>query len=95
MNIFDFKKTTLDGYSIMGYFNNCEIEGFMVWFLEQCIKVNDIDAAINTIANEDYLCDMNILEKVNEQQYRLTESSKEKLLEVYKKEFLEPEEFSL
>lgn len=78
-----------------GIFDKFEIEQFMAWFLHQCVKANNLDHVVKTRNNEDYLCPMGILEKVDEQQYRLTEQSKEKLYTVYKRKFLEPEDFRI
>lgn len=79
----------------MGMFDKYEIEAFMAWFLQQCIDKNDIDAVIKTRANEDYLCDRGILVKVDTQQYRLSESTKKKLYEEYKRMFIEPSDFEV
>ncbi len=76
-------------------FGKCEIEQFMAWFLRQCIEKGDIDADIRTRMNEDYLCDRDILIKTGTQRYRLSESSKQILHDVYKRNFLEPSEFEL
>ena len=78
-----------------GCFGKMEIEAFMAWFLRQCIEANDLDHVVKTRCNEDHLCPMGILEKVGEQQYKMTDESKRKLLEIYKREFLEPEDFSM
>lgn len=93
MDISDF--TEVINKHPFGTFGKMEIESFMAWFLKQCIAAGDIDAVVKTKMNEDYLCDRDILIKVGEQQYRLTESSKKTLHNFYQRNFLEPSEFSL
>lgn len=86
LSVKDFKKPTSHPFGMMeGERHASEKEGFMAWFLGQCIKAGDIDAAIKTKNNEDYMEGLGYLVKVSKQTYRLTTKSKGLLFAHYGK----------
>jgi len=86
LTIEDFTKPTSHPFGMMrGERQAIEKEGFMAYFLGQCIKAGDIDAQIQTVSNKDYMEGLGYLEKVKKQTYRLTQKSKDLLYVHYGK----------
>ncbi|MCK5606654.1 hypothetical protein KAR91_32430 [Candidatus Pacearchaeota archaeon] len=86
LTIDDFKKPTSHPFGMMvGERQASEKEGFMAFFLAQCIKAGDIDAEIKTVSNEDYMEGLGYLKKVKKQTYQLTKKSKGLLFAYYGK----------
>lgn len=82
MDITMFNKPTTHP---LNTFRDYNIESFMVWFLNQCIKMHNINAVITTKYNQDNLVEKGLLKKIGERQYSLTVKSKGLLYSVYGK----------
>lgn len=79
LTIEDFTKPTshpLGMLEQMHLQHTSETEGFMAWFLGQCIDANDLDAEIKTRNCEDHMTVLDLLEKVGKKTYKLTRKAK-------------------
>ena len=77
LTIDDYKKPDSHPYGMLrGECHASEKESFMAWCLIQCIKANNLDAEFETVDNEDGMVDIDMLKKVKEKTYQLTQKAK-------------------
>ena len=77
LTIKDYKKPDSHPFGMLrGEQHASEKESFMAWCLSQCIKSNNLDAEFETVANEDVMVTIDMLEKVADKTYRLTRKAK-------------------
>lgn len=89
LTIEDFKKPTSHPFGMLAEMHlqhTSETEGFMAWFLAQCIDAKDIDAEIKTRNCEDHMTGLQLLKKVSKKTYKLTTKAKGLLFAHYGKD---------
>lgn len=87
LSIEDYEKPKSHPFSMLeGEENASEKESFMAWCLSQCIKAGNLDAEFKTVANEDGMVGIDMLEKLGDKTYRLTRKAKGLLFAHYGKQ---------